>query len=116
MRNSDSLIVDNHSEHFRLSTACQPPGRRFEPCLSSRLSNPLEGAKSSARLPSPEVDRLYDALSESRGGKVIGTDIARNLHPGYASGREGKIRHTQCPLCTAAAGFDGQGSRRASAG
>lgn len=37
------------------------------------------------------ADKMYDAIPDSYGGKVIGTDIARELSPLYASGREGKI-------------------------
>jgi N12 class adenine-specific DNA methylase len=40
-------------------------------------------------------DRLYDALPDARGGKVIGTDIARELLPEYAADREGKIWWTK---------------------
>lgn len=37
------------------------------------------------------ADAAYDALPEARGGKVIGTDIARGLEPHYAASREGKM-------------------------
>jgi len=38
-----------------------------------------------------EADERYNAIADSMGGKVIGTNIARDLLPGYASGREGRI-------------------------
>jgi RNAse (barnase) inhibitor barstar len=47
-----------------------------------------------------EADRLYNALPESKGGKVINTDIARGLLPAYAESREGRIKYT---LATATA-------------
>jgi len=39
------------------------------------------------------ADRAYNDLDDSHGGKVIGTDIARFLHPAYHS-RRGRMRHT----------------------
>ena len=37
------------------------------------------------------ADRKYDEIPESHGGRVIGTDIARELLPEYAKDREGKL-------------------------
>jgi len=42
-----------------------------------------------------EADRAYDQLPESQGGKVIGTDISREMNGAFAAGREGKMRHTK---------------------
>ena len=36
-------------------------------------------------------DDLYNQIPDSKGGKVIGTDIYRNVLPEYAQGREGRI-------------------------
>lgn len=40
------------------------------------------------------ADKIYDAIPDSHGGKVIGTDVARELSPLFASGREGRIAFT----------------------
>ena len=40
------------------------------------------------------ADQKYDALPDSHGGKVIGTDIYRNLLDEYAKDREGKLQFT----------------------
>lgn len=44
------------------------------------------------RLSQPGADQAYDALPESRGGKVVGTDIVRLMQSG-AETREGRIRY-----------------------
>jgi hypothetical protein len=41
-----------------------------------------------------QADGLYDQIPDSKNGKVIGTDIARELLPEYAANREGKILYT----------------------
>lgn len=40
------------------------------------------------------ADALYDAIPETRHGKVIGTDLARGLLEEYAAGREGRLMYT----------------------
>ncbi len=39
------------------------------------------------------ADRIYDAIPDSHGGKVHGTDIAREMLEEYASSREGKMTY-----------------------
>lgn|GEM_PF-1176982 len=45
-----------------------------------------------------KADMLYNDLPDSKGGKVIGTDIARELLPEYAASREGKIELTNATI------------------
>ncbi|MFZ2279210.1 MAG: zeta toxin family protein, partial [Prosthecobacter sp.] len=42
----------------------------------------------------PRADKLYNEIPDAKGGKVIGTDIARELLPEFAESREGKINYT----------------------
>ena len=46
---------------------------------------------------------IYDSLPDARGGKVIGTDIARELLPEYRADREGKIWWTKATAKPASA-------------
>jgi hypothetical protein len=42
----------------------------------------------------PRADKLYNDIPDAKGGKVIGTDIARELLPEFTESREGKINYT----------------------
>ena len=42
----------------------------------------------------PRADKLYNEIPDAKGGKVIGTDIARELLPEFAESREGKLQYT----------------------
>jgi len=53
-------------------------------------------AKMKSIVDNPEAaDAIYNGLEETFGGKVIGTDLYRDLLPEYAAGREGRIRHVE---------------------
>lgn len=70
------------------------------PERASSTSDPaLKGyeAKMKEIADDPErADSVYNALPNSHGGKVIGTDVARELLPEYAQGREGDLDNRTC--------------------
>jgi hypothetical protein len=64
---------------FRASSNFDPNLQQFEDRMRAVVDDPAVS------------DNLYNQIPDSKGGKVIGTDIYRNVLPEYAQGREGRI-------------------------
>lgn len=64
------------------------PHRAPLPALLEALERKMEAIANSK-----EADGIYNLLPDSHGGKLIGTDVARELLPEYRD-REGKLENT----------------------
>ena len=64
---------------FRASSNFDQSLQQFEDRMRAIVNDPATS------------DAAYNEIPDSKGGKVIGTDIYRNVLPEYAQGREGRI-------------------------